>query len=191
MSQRIEPRGPRDTLVFVPTMLPLKDVIDELIECRSIARITAKWPITVDEVYEAMEVWCDTARFSKYDILEFDKIDRICLDSADVNVTRISDVIYINILNYCVNKHGMGEFDHDNDHTIDSLFTDGLYILVKEICEDFSYNRGFLESSDLHSMVYEAFTEAYNGDFIEDHQWILECLEASYEERAEREAWTN
>ena len=191
MSQRIEPRGPRDTLVFVPSMLPLRDVIDELIECRSIARITAKWPITVDEVYEAMEVWCDTARFSKNDILEFDKIDRICLDSADVNVVRISDVIYIGILHYCVYKHGMGEFSHDNDHEVDSLFTDGLYILVKEVCEDFSYNRGFLESSDLHNAVYEAFVDAYDGDFIEDHQFILECLEASYEERAEREAWTN
>jgi len=191
MSQRIEPRGPRDTLVFVPSMLPLRDIIDELIESRSIARLTARYPIDIDEVYEAIEVWCDTARFSKHDVLEFDAIDRICLDSADVNVTRISDVIYLNILNYCVYKHGMGEFTHENDHTIDSLFTDGLYILVKEICEDFQYNRGFLESSDLHNMVYEAFVEAYDGDFIADHQMILECLEASYEERAEREAWTN
>ncbi len=191
MKQRIEPRGPRDTLVFVPSMLPLRDVIDELIECRSIARLTAKWPIDIDGIYEAIEVWCDTARFSRHDILEFDVIDRICLDSADVNVTRISDVVYLNILNYCVHKHGVGEFTHENDHTIDSLFTDGLYMLVKEVCEDFSYSRGFLETSDLHIMVYEAFTEAYNGDFIADHQWILECLEASYEERAEREAWTN
>lgn len=191
MTQRIEPRGPRDTLVFVPSMLPIRDVIDEIIESRSIARLTAKWPLTVDEVYEALEVWCDSARFSRHDILEFESIDRICLDSADVNVTRISDVVFINILNYCVHKHGIAEFQHENDHTIDSLFTDGLYMLVKEICEDLSYNRGFLETSDLHNTVYEAFIDAYNGDFIQDHQWILECLEASYEERAERVSWTN
>ena len=99
MTQRIEPRGPRDTLVFVPSMLPIRDVIDEIIESRNIARLTAKWPLTVDEVYEALEVWCDSARFSRHDILEFESIDRICLDSADVNVTRISDVVFINILN--------------------------------------------------------------------------------------------
>ncbi len=191
MIQRIEPRGPRDTLVFVPSMLPLRDIIDELIESRNIARLTAKYPISIDEVYEAMEVWCDTARLSKHDVLEFEPINRVCLDSADVNVSRISDVIYVGILNYCVHKHGMGEFSHENDHTVDSLFTDGLYVLVKEICEDLSYNRGFLESSDLHNTVYEAFVEAYDGDFIADHQWIMECLEASYEERAERVAWTN
>ena len=191
MTQRIEPRGPRDTLVFVPSMLPIRDVIDELIEARNIARLTAKWPLTVDEVYEALEVWCDSARFSRHDILEFETIDRICLDSADVNVVRISDVVFINIINYCVHKHAIAEFRHENDHNIDSLFTDGLYMLVKEICEDLSYNRGFLETSDLHNTVYEAFIDAYNGDFIADHQWIMECLEASYEERAEREAWTN
>ena len=191
MTQRIEPRGPRDTLVFVPSMLPIRDVIDEIIESRSIARLTAKWPLTVDEVYEALEVWCDSVRFSRHDILEFETIDRICLDSADVNVTRISDVVFINIINYCVHKHGLDEFRHDNDHTIDSLFTDGLYMIVKEICEDLSYNRGFLETSDLHNTIYEAFIDAYNGDFIADHQWIMECLEASYEERAERVSWTN
>ena len=32
--QRIEPRGPRNTLCFIPSLVTLKDVIDEVIETK-------------------------------------------------------------------------------------------------------------------------------------------------------------
>ena len=60
--QRIEPRGPKDTLCFIPSLVPIKDIIDELIQTRDLDRVTARYPVTADEVFEAIEIYVDQSR---------------------------------------------------------------------------------------------------------------------------------
>lgn len=188
MMQRIEPRGPRNTLCFIPSLVPLKDVVDEVIDSRDLDRVTARYPITYDEVFEAVEVYVDNARWTTDDnILEFISIDRACLPVADVEVKKISEMIFLSILNYSHHKHRMGEFEHHNDCNLDTLFTDGLYVIIREICEDYLYNSSnVMDSSELHNIVFDSFCAAYNGDFVDDMQMIYEYLESNFEEKGER-----
>lgn len=189
MMQRIEPRGPRNTLVFLPSFVPLKDVIDELVQCRCFDRVTARFPITHDEIFEAIEVYIDNARWNSDDsILEFHNIDKACLPQTDVEVSKISEMMFLSILHYSHYKHNIGEFEHRNDGDMDTLFTDGLYIIIREICEDYLFNTGnFMDSSELHNIVFESFVSAYTGNFVDDMQMIYEYLESNFEEKAGRD----
>ena len=183
--QRIEPRGPRNTLCFIPSLVPLKDVIDEVIETKNFDRVTARYPITYDEVFEAMEVYVDNARWPRDDnILVLEDIHKAYLPDADVVVSQISEMVFLGILNYSHHKHSMGEFLHQNDGDLDTLFTDGLYVIIKEICEDYLYNSSnVMDSSDLHNIVFDSFVNAYSGDFVNDMQLIYEYLESNFEDR--------
>jgi len=185
MMQRIEPRGPKNTLCFVPSLVPVKDIIDELVHSRDIDRVTARFPITYDEVFEAIEVYVSESRWhSDNNILMFEKIDKACLPHANVEVSKISELVFLSILQYSHFKHNMGEFEHLNDGDLDSLFTDGLYVIIKEICEDYMYQTSnVMDSSDLHNIVYDSFVSAYDGSFIDDMEMIYEYLESSFEER--------
>ena len=188
--QRIEPRGPRNTLCFIPTLVPLKDVIDNLMDCKNLDRVTARYPITHDEIFEAVEVYVDNARWPRDDnILEFENVDKVCLPNADVVVSRISEMVYLGILHYSHHKHNIGEFEHVNDGDLDTLFTDGLYVILREICEDYLYNSSnVMDSSDLHNIVFDSFCSAYTGDFVDDMQMIYEYLEANFEDKIDRGA---
>ena len=189
MMQRIEPRGPRNTLCFVPSFVPLKDIVTELVETRDLDRVTARYPVTPDEVFEAIEVYVDDTRWQDDNILDFEPIDRACLPDADVNVTRISEMVFLGILHYSHHKHSTGEFEHRNDGDLDTLFTDGLYVIIREICEDYLYQSSkVMDSSELHNIVFESFCKAYNGDFIDDMQMIYEYLESNFEEKLGKEA---
>ncbi len=186
--QRIEPRGPRNTLCFIPSLVPLKDIVDEVIETKNFDRVTARYPITYDEVFEAMEVYVDNARWPSEDnILVFESVDKASIPDAEVVVSQISEMVFLGILNYSHHKHNIGEFDHINDGNMDTLFTDGLYVILREICEDYLYNSSnVMDSSDLHNIVFDSFCSAYSGDFVDDMQMIYEYLESNFEERAER-----
>lgn len=185
--QRIEPRGPKDTLCFIPSLVPIKDIIDELIQTRDLDRVTARYPVTTDEVFEAIEIYVDQSRrFNDDSILEFHTINKAYLPDAEIEIVRISELVFLDILQYSYLKHRSGEFDHHNDGNLETLFTDGLYAIIREICQDYLYqNIKVMDSSDIHNTVFESFVGAYSGDFIDDMQMIYEYLESNFEEKFE------
>lgn len=143
----------KDTNILVTTQhsVLISDVANAVIDNKSIDWIQQRYPVTVNEVFEVIDFYAD-----KFDDFDDQSIDLQNLGSdtdVELECKSISDGMFFNILSY-------GRQFFPSENRFPWLFKFGLHTILIEVFTDLSNGNTNFESSQLHTVIYEAIKDS-------------------------------
>lgn len=161
----IETRGRSNTLVVLPSAVPVEQITDAVIDRNNLDWICNRFPVSVDDVFECIDVMADSAKpkHFKGGITLLNTGSDVDLDIQTVSV---NDTVFFSMISF---GHSLKPEALD----FDQIYNIGLVQVIRDIYTDLSQEQYHFESSDLHSTVYDALL-AEVGD--QDPHQILASL---------------
>lgn len=161
-------------LVTEQGKVPVMDIIQEMSQHRSMARITAKYPVNEAVVWDAMDAYSDryvksnfcTASFSQFDY------EDICHPDFGLETIMLSQEMFVDVVRF-------GRVYVDELDDLDRLYQVGMYFLVTELLESIHSTSGMEGLSSLHFSVLGALEESYSGSIHQDASVLLESMRSS------------
>jgi len=153
----IETRGNDNLLVVSGSAVLVDDVGDAVLDRKDLDWICKRFPITVDEVFQCIEVLSDTNNQYKDGITLINRGDAkdILLETISVNET-----LFFGLLDYGHSiKPGCLDFD--------TIYNAGLVKVIEDVYFDIKADQNHFEVSELHDSVYQAIRQEI-GDIEPD-----------------------
>jgi len=163
----ISSRGPNHILVLDRLSLPIRDIADAVITKTNFSDICKKYLITVDEIYACIETFTETHGPSENDFIEI-QCERIDGD-IQVETAGLSDWVFLTALTY-------GRSLSENEDVIRRMFAFGLEAIMVDCLTDIKLNSDGYKHSQIHSMVFESFEQAYGTVSIDEVDMLLGTL---------------
>ena len=153
----IETRGNDNLLVVSGSAVLVDDVGDAVLDRKDLGWICKRFPITVDEVFQCIEVLSDTNNQYKDGITLINRGDAkdILLETISVNET-----LFFGLLDY---GHGIEPGCLD----LDVIYNAGLVKVIEDVYFDIKADQNHFEVSELHDSVYQAIRQEI-GDIEPD-----------------------
>lgn len=142
----INTRGDNNTLVLARSGVPIFDISDALLARKDISWICNRFPVTVDEVFYALETVADLLNDFEGGINVSNVGD---YDNIELETISINETVYFNILQY-------GRIDKPDMLDLDKLYSYGFTKVIKEIYQDLAEGKEYFKQHELHNVVYEA-----------------------------------
>jgi hypothetical protein len=153
----IETRGNDNLLVVSGSAVLVDDVGDAVLDRKDLGWICKRFPITVDEVFQCIEVLSDTNHQYKGGITLINRGSEkdIILETISVNET-----LFFGLLDY---GHGIKPGCLD----FDTIYNAGLVKVIEDVYFDIKADQNHFEVSELHDSVYQAIRQEI-GDIEPD-----------------------
>ena len=153
----IETRGNDNLLVVSGSAVLVDDVGDAVLDRKNLDWICKRFPITVDEVFQCIEVLSDTNHQYKGGITLINRGSEkdIILETISVNET-----LFFGLLDY---GHGIKPGCLD----FDTIYNAGLVKVIEDVYFDIKADQNHFEVSELHDSVYQAIRQEI-GDIEPD-----------------------
>lgn len=153
----ISSRGNHHTLVIDNCAVPIAEMFESVLNFSNISDIKKRYPLTVDEIFEAIEACLDINPITDEDFITFK-----CFPSADSDddteydlvTDKVSDCVYIGVITHA--RHFYPNIDD-----LDELYLEGLFLIMAECVSDLLKGESYFRSSDLHDIVYRGFEDAF------------------------------
>ena len=153
----IETRGNDNLLVIAGSAVLVDDVGDAVLDRQNLDWICKRFPITVDEVFQCVEVLADSNTQYKDGITLINRGD-----DKDILLETISgnETLFFGLLDYGHSiKPGCLDFD--------IIYNTGLVKVIEDIYFDLKADANHYEVSELHECVYQAIRQEI-GDIEPD-----------------------
>lgn len=147
----IETRGNANTIVVLPSAVPVEQVTDAVIDRKNLEWICNRFPVTVDDVFECIDVVADGAKpkHFKDGITLLNTGTEINLDLQTVSV---NDTVFFGLISF-------GHTLKPEALNFDQIYNIGLVQVIRDIYTDLSQDQTYFESSELHNTVYQALLQ--------------------------------
>lgn len=142
----IESRGNRNTLVISGSAVPVDDIAEAVISRKKLDYICNRYPVTVDEVFEAIDVVADSGKHYEDGITLINRGDDVDIEIETISVT---DTVFFAMISY-------GHTVKPSALDFDEIYNIGLKRAIKDIYSDLAQGASYFETSDLHNAVYES-----------------------------------
>lgn len=142
----IESRGNQNTLVVSGSAVPVSEIADAVIDRKKLDYICSKYPVTVDEVFEAIDVIADTGKYYEGGITLMNRGDDLDIELETISV---NDTVFFAMIAY-------GHSVNPAALNFDEIYNIGLSRAIKDIYSDLAQGATYFESSELHSAIYES-----------------------------------
>ncbi len=154
--------------------VPILDIIKEITEHRSMARITAKYPISESAVWDAMDAYSDAYIKSSLCQAAFTVFDYedICDPGFGLETVILSQEMFVDVVRF-------GRLFVDDLYDLDRIYQVGMYFLVIEVLESIHATSSLEGLSSLHFSVLAALEESYSGSIGQDASVFLESMRSS------------
>lgn len=163
----ISVRGPDRILVVDRTAVPVSTVCDAVTTSKSVGDIINCLPITEQEVFAAVDAVVSLNSISDRDYIRF-QCDRE-QDEVSVDTVAVTDTVYLNALIF-------GKEQRPTEQDLYTLYAYGIESIMFDCLLDISNGDCYYKNSDLHSMVYESFCQAFGKPSQEEVQGLLNSL---------------
>lgn len=151
-------RGPKNTLVLERNCVAVNDICAAVINDDIPDRITERFPVTEEEIFECIDAYIDMRGPTENDFVEFEWDNMHGQDNEidiDVTTTGISDWVYLSVLTY-------GKAFSPTERRFPELYARGLESIFTDCLEDIqSGNRQFEDVSKVHEIIFSSFEKVY------------------------------
>lgn len=162
----ISTRGPNQIMVVDRTGVPVKEVCRAVIAKSKISETCAKFALSEDEVFAAIDAMKDAITIDKEDFIEF-SITRTELD-VHVETVGLTDCLFLSLV--CFGK------DTTESDEIDMLFANGISVVLLNFFKDLENGTDYYMHCDVSRMVAEEFERAYGPSMLEDLDILIDTL---------------
>lgn len=154
--------------------IPVQEIVSFMCQNRSMARVTARYPLSEQEIWDAVSMYVDTIHsisISDIEIVPFSRQD-IASDSYQLAVECITEEMYASITYHGRKVYGNGP-DADN---LDYMYQVGLHHVIIDVLEfliDPEAQMRKLDNSEMHFCVLAALEYAYQDDLHSDAGFFI------------------
>jgi len=149
----ISTRGNNNTLVVDRTCVPVWDLCYAISNYKNPAELKQRFQVNTEEIFACIDAFSDMNGPTENDFVTFtwEEID----GDVDLNTTKISDWVYLTVINY-------GRTLEANTEVFNDLYTRGLEAVFTDCLNDIiDGNRNFEDASDVHRIVFTSFEKEY------------------------------
>ena len=164
----ISTRGPNNILVLDSVGVPIEEVANSVLRLEFMDKVTNKYLISQEEVYQSIETLVDTTPMSENDFIEF-RIDRENNGDIGVETNGLSDWVYFSVLSY-------GRMLMPNEQRFRTVYAYGMESIMVDILTDLKTHKNDYENSDIHRLIYHSFIDAYGPIKQEEIDMLLGTL---------------
>lgn len=171
----ISSRGPNHVLVVDRTCVPVFEICDAIIHEPELDVIIQKYQVSVDEVFECIEVFADLAGPSKNDFIELVKVDPADDDAdIDIETAAVSDWVFLTLVHF-------GKDETTSTQNFRYLFAFGLRAVILDCVKEIYSGYDDFKQSEIHNICYQAFIDTYGEITKEDAANLLEIIDSDDE----------
>lgn len=149
-------RGPRNLLTLESSGILVKEIWDAVAEHKDVHWLMNRYPITEHEIFECIDALIDLTEPHEHDFIELKCTNNgSSLNDIEIETVGITDRIFFSLVSY-------GKSFNNDILDIQTLFVEGLMMVISECLADIKLGENDYLNSDLHVKVYNAFIDAYS-----------------------------